>query len=704
MELYYYFRDFVKDKYFDELSAMPPALREATLFKRIVELIPIGIDKGELIAGRYAVDDGCDYSYTERRFPFADALTDGEKDIKRELLASFGIDVRFDRGHFCADHKTILSRGLKYYEKRVKDELEIPGISAEKRTYLEAMLVSIDAARIYTRRFARLAEQMYSECGEEWLLKIKNAMEKVPYEPAESIFEAICAVWVMHSLIPLSDGSFASISLGRMDSYLYPYYVKSLKDGESRESVKEYLKCLFTLLNLYGDGACALNVGGASPLGEDETNELTHLIIEVEKEMLLPSPIVAVRVHENTPEELLESVIDEKLFSIGQPTFYGEMPCRRALIERGVPEEDAPRFIANSCMGLYMCGEEIASMWGCVFNMHLPLELAVNGGKPISRPLPIKVSDCRENIDSLDALLSEYEKYLGELLSYLFAINRKNAINRTRTNPNPFISAMTEGCVERGLDRAVGAKYNTETVETYALVNTANAISAIDTLVFREKKYKLSELIDAARADFVGYGELLLDIKRCEKYGTNSKYADAIVLRLCEMCSRICKRHSRDNVYFLPSLHTLDGNVGFGKRIYTTLDGRLRGEPTAKNAGPTNETRTQEPTSLILSAGSIHQEMFSGGQPIDLYFDKSMLKGIENRKKIEALIKTYFALGGLQLQVNSVDIELLEQAYENPEKHPELTVRIGGYSERFCKLKKEVQKEFIERFKMESGV
>ena len=235
-----------------------------------------------------------------------------------------------------------------------------------------------------------------------------------------------------------------------------------------------------------------------------------------------------------------------------------------------------------------------------------------------------------------------------------------------------------------------------------ALVNTANAIAAIDTLVFREKKDTLTEIVHAARANYAGCENLRADIKRCEKYGAGSRYADRLVLKLCEITSKICKTHSKDNVLFLPSLHTLDYNVKFGEKLYATLDARLAGEPVAKNAGPTNEARTSDPTSLIISAGSIHQELFSGGQPIDLYFDTWMLDSEDSRRKIATLIKTYFKLGGLQLQVNSIDVKLLEAAYEHPEGYPELVVRIGGYSLKFTELDKAAQREFIERFKKES--
>ena len=304
---------------------------------------------------------------------------------------------------------------------------------------------------------------------------------------------------------------------------------------------------------------------------------------------------------------------------------------------------------------------------------------------------------------NLDELLDLYKTYLEKLLEVAFYFCRRNRNICAVNFPNPFISAITDGCVESGLDRAIGARYNTETIETMALVNTANAICAIDKLVFKQKKYTLQNYVLATKRSYEEDTELLADIKGCEKYGTNNKYADGVAIKLCEMVSEICKKNSSKNEYFIPSLHTLDSNIWFGMGLYTTLDGRLKGEPVAKNAGPTTDVRTADVTNVFLSAAALPQRLYSGGQPIDVYFSPSTLKTQEKRDKIKALIKTYFTLGGLQVQVNSVDVKTLERAYENPQEYSNLIVRIGGYSMRFTWLYKHVQKEFIERFKKENG-
>ncbi|MBQ7794636.1 MAG: DUF3029 family protein [Clostridia bacterium] len=703
--MFYNFYDYFKNKEYDYLKNLPAVTREALIFKNTCEEIPVCIKENDLIAGWYGCQSGDDYSDLQnKKFDYVDCYNKTELEIKEGLEKRFGITLRFDKGHICIDYEHIIKFGLKSYEKEIKSELKST-CTDSKREMLEAMLISIEAAITYSRRISDLAGEMYETSKEERLLKMKKALSKVPYEPCETFYEAISAVWIMHTLIPISEVFWASISLGRLDQYMYPFYKKAIADGETRESIKAYLKNLFVLLNTYGDEACALNIGGMDKDGNDEMNELSRILLEVEKEMRMASPIFAVRVNPNTPEDIIDDCIDIQLFNIGQPTFYGEIPCRNALLSRGVSQTEAINFTVNSCMGLYISGAEIASMWGCVFNMHLPLELVVNAGRGIFYDLPFAVKKMySDKIENLEQLLEAYELYLRQLFEVVFVFNRKNAQNCAVNTPNPLLSAITKGCVETGLDRAVGAKYNTETVEAFAFANTVNAICAIDTLVFKQKKYTMQEYVEAVKYDFVGYEQVLADIRACGKYGTNCEYADNIALKLCEITASLCKELSFDNVYFIPSLHTLHENVPFGNNLYTTLDGRLKGTPVAKNAGPTNDVRTADPTSVIVSAASLKQELFSGGQPVDLYFDKAMLETKEKRDKIKTLIKTYFELGGLQLQVNSIDIELLEKAYEKPEEYPYLIVRIGGYSRRFTKLSKNTQKEFIDRFKKEKGV
>lgn len=666
--------------YFNEITDMP--MRQAMIFKKTAEEIPLQIRSGDIIAGRYGFDNGVpDDIAGDADMVMPEYGRDHELSRIADELNKYNITASFGAGHTCLDYKTVIERGLRYYS----------GMAGT-----EAMKISLSAAEAYAGRFAALALKLSGEtdAAEERarLTRIARACLQVPMKPARDFFEAVQSVWLIHSLSPISDNNWASVSLGRMDQYLYLYYLKN------RVGAPEILKNLFMLLNLYGDGACALNIGGLSRDGEDMMNELSELIIRTEKETASCSPILAARISEKTPGRILEQLVCSELFEIGQPTFYGEEICRRSVETRGIDAETASDFAVNSCMGLVIPGYEIADMWGCKFNMHLPLELAVNCGKPLKGELLLDLkTQPLPKPESMDDIFGQYELYFTELLGYALKLNAGSAEMTAALYPNPFISAITGDCNITGKDRATGARYNHVTVETMGLVNTVNALLALDTLVFKSQKYTAGDFIRAAQANYAGYETLLRDILRAEKYGMNTACSNDIAGRMIVMVSGICEKFSFDNTRYLPSLHTLDANVGFGRYLYATLDGRPAGAPVAKNAGMSAETPDISPTDMALTAASVELYRFSGGQPIDLYFQPEDLQNKDSRNKIISLIRTFHKLGGMQLQVNSINTDTLKKAYGNPAEYKHLIVRIGGYSRRFIDMGDHEKLEFIMR-------
>jgi formate C-acetyltransferase len=707
----YRLHELSRERYFDELKTEPAPVREALMFRKTLEDIPICIREGDFIASWHGYEETSEITMPKnsRGFEVRDTYTSEERRTNEVLNSQFLIEPGYSLAHTCIDYKGILEKGLKVYAVTVERELKKPRTGEEKAVTLKAMLMSLEAVSLYAKRFSDLARNLAGKAETEEdknrLFKIHRALAKVPMEGADDFFEALQAVWILHSVTGISEKSWASIALGRFDQYLYPYYKMSLEKGETREQMSQWLKHFFLLLDSYGHFDCALNIGGMDGNGRDQMNDLSRLLIEVEKELRLRAPIFAVRINENTPDSVLEELVVPELFQIGQPTFYGEETCRKAMSYRGVRAEEAVDFSVNSCMGLAVAGKEIANMWGCKFNTHLPLELAAGNGRPLfgEMPFPLKTQAAKRP-RNLEELFSLYREYARELLDRALELSRKAALYYAVNSPNPFLSAITEGCVERGQDRSIGAVYETTTVETMALINTGNAFNAIDTLVFTEKRYTLDDFVKAAGNNYAGHEDMLAAIKGCEKYGTADAGADTCCARLAEILAELCGELNTGNILYLSSLHTLEVNVAYGRRLYATFDGRLKGEPVNKNAGPTNDVRKHDPTSMILSAASLPQYTFSGGQPIDLSFDKNSLSNAESRKKIAALIRVYFKSGGMQFQVNSIDPETLEKAYRDPDQYRNLIVRIGGYSMRFCDMHRDVQAEFIERFKRESGV
>ncbi len=592
--------------------------------------------------------------------------------------------VTVDRGHTLLNYGDILNHGLVWYENKIDAELE----KAPDDAYLAAMKGTLAAVKSLTERVIGYISENKDEYGAEKTDCFTEMLKKVPFYPAESFREAVQSVWIIHFLTPLAENAWYSISLGKFDEYMYPFYKASLERGMTRDEAKKILKNFYELLNSYADGACLLNIGG-------EYNELSELLIECQKEFSLPAPILGARINDKTPEYIWQSLIDEKLFSMGQPTFYGESSCIAALVEKGVPKDKAVHFSNNSCMGIGLPGEDFNSMWGTVFNVSAALEAAVNCGNVIGRDFHIP------NIgkaDSIEQLYKNFETAAQYLLDICSALYGKKAEISERSIPDPFVSLLTDDCIEKHCDRISGAKYHNVTVECMGMVNVSDGICAVDKLVFKDKKYTLEEMSAAVKNNFEGYAELRQDILACPKYGQNSS-ADEYAVRVAEITERIIRAKDHGNRKYSPSLHTLDTNVGYGSNWGAGFDGRAAGTPFAKNAGCSNIARQSDPTSMVLSAAKLPQEKFFGGQPIDVNFQTDTVRN--HKKEIEALIKVYLNNGGLQFQVNSLSSALLREATDNPEKYPDLVVRIGGYSLYFNRISRATKLEFIERFEKE---
>lgn len=674
---------YVRKNFYEELNALNPIERFTKKFNVETELLRLDIKPADEIIGWFCFDKKCDEEVV-----FADEIQDKATEDVINAPEVFKSRTGVDRGHTLVDYESILKNGLVFYENKIVGELA----KYPRDEYLLSMKAAIEAVRNLTNRVAGMIDGMISsgdESEKPRLTELKNMIKKVPYYPAESFREAVQSVWIIHFLTPLAENAWYSISLGRFDKYVYPYYKKSSENGMTREEAKRILHNFYMLLNSYADGACLLNVGA-------KYNELSELIIECQKEFAMPAPILGARVDETTPREIWDMLIDEKLFSMGQPTFYGEKSCVSALVEKGLPEDEARQFSNNSCMGISIAGEEFDSMWGCVLSVSAVLETAMNRGRMLQSD-EVLVPDIEEP-KNIDELFENFGTCVGRLLVTCVKSYEKRAEVSEKTLPDPFISLLTPDCIEKRCDRISGVKYHNVTFECMGMVNVGDGICAIDRLVFKDKKYTIAEMNKAVKNNFVGFEKIRSDVMKCPKFGENSA-ADDYTVRIAEILQKAIRSFSHDNIYYSPSLHTIDLNVGYGAAYGAGYDGRRAGEPFAKNAGASNEARQADPTSMILSCSKLPQRKFFGGQPIDVNFGIDTVKN--HKKEIRTLIDVYLGRGGLQFQVNSVSSKLLREAMENPEKYPNLVVRIGGYSTYFRNISRESQREFIERFEKE---
>lgn len=679
--------------------------REARLFAHVLEHIPIGLEPGETLAG----DFGWRFATPAQKHELEQLLSEphvpppaGSPTPLQLLDERFHCRAGYTPAHTCADYERVVEEGLDgILTETVAGQAKASG--GELAT-LRAMEVALRAVVGWADRYAGLAREMAASepdvAERERLAHIARTCERVPRLPATTFHEALQSIWFVHAAIGLSEMSGSSLSLGRLDQYLYPLFQQDRANGIPDDTLEESLRDLWLKLNRFGDPACAVNLGGIGEKGHDLFNPLSAMIVRVTRALRLPSPILAARIHQGLPARAFDLLVDPDLFRLGQPTFYGETPCREALVRRGVPASEAYRFALNSCMGIMMPGEEISDMWGVVANLLLPLELALNSGQPFEGDLPLtfETAPCAA-YDSFEDLYDQFARYLDELVAYLVEQNRDSAQRVALEQPNPFLSALTRDCIARGQDRAAGgARYHSVIVEGFGWCNVADAFAAIRRLVFDTRQYSIPELVNAVRADFQGCDEILHDILSCPKYGNADETADAIAQRVTHTFAQVVRRHSQGRLYYLPSYHTLNAHIAAGRKLAASLDGRRAGEPLGKNVGPMIGRSTEGLTALVLSASCLDQKSLSGGQALDISVDPAIVRDREGRRKFQALLLTYFERGGLQIQVNGVTADELRGAIDDPQSHRDLTVKIAGYSARFVTLSRDVQEEMVQRF------
>ncbi|HEY3380042.1 MAG TPA: pyruvate formate lyase family protein [Armatimonadota bacterium] len=692
-------QSYIEDQYQADAAwrLLPAALREAAIFEATFARLPIALTPGESLAGdpdgtwdALCLPPGLHEEIT-RWAVSRPAQAAGPLTPAAQLAAQFHCSGGFTPAHTCIDYAAVVTSGITGILDAIAQET--PGAHDEKAVMLQGMAHALRAVMCWAERYAELAEAQGQRTTAE-------TCRRVPRYPARTFHEALQAIWFLHVAIGVSERSTASLSLGRLDQYLYPLFCADLARGIVHDELANSLADFFRKLNRYGDAACAVNLGGLDVQGRDLFNPLSEMIVAVAKRLKLPAPILAARVHPHIPQHVFDQLVDAELFAMGQPTFYGELSCREALVRRGVAADQIAQWAANSCMGLMMPGEEIADMWGSVVTLLLPLELALNGGQPFHHPLPMALAATPPaNYANFDMLLDTVLAYTDELVAFCLERNRLETRAVCQEHPSLLVSALLHDCIARGKDRALGgARYHTVNVDAYGLVNVADALFAIKQFVFDERRYTLRELADAAKTNYAEAVELHGAVLRLPKFGNGDEAVDAMTAQLAARFAHLVQRYSTPERCCMPSFHTLNGHIGAGAKYGASLDGRLAGEPLAKNIGTMPERQRQGHTALILSAAAIPQREFFGGQALDLSFGGALAISGQTRQGIQALLQTYFQLGGLQIQVNSIAAATLRQAIDTPEQYQHLTVRIAGYSARFVTLAHDVQEEMAERF------
>jgi pyruvate formate-lyase/glycerol dehydratase family glycyl radical enzyme len=620
------------------------------------------------------------------------------------------------------DFERVLNEGLIKIKEEAEQELRNTVItdheSLKKRYFLEAVIISHEAAIRFAGRFAELAKDMAAKeknpVRKKELERIAENCAQVPAHPARGFYEAAQSLWFIFNLLSPN----GTLALGRLDQYMYPFYKKDKEMGLiTDEQALELLQCfrvkctdlmsMNVVTSVVGKtgNLVWLNavVGGQTPDGKDATNELTYLILEAARTCPTPHHTITVRVHEGTPEALMLKAIDVLKAGVAMPAFVGDKSYVKYLTSQGVHLEGARDFVILGCLEAGQAHASHVKSIGFVIGPAI-LELTLNNGVHERSGLQVgpRTGDA-EKFKSFDDLWKAYKEQLVYFLKINEEYTHTEVLVSCEKDPQPFLSSLMDGRIKEGKDiNGAPMPFSQEEIMCpIGLINTADSLAAIKKLVFEEKKVSMKELKAALEANWQdnGYSELRKVFLAAPKYGNDDNYVDLIARDLYSLFANTAT--ACRNVFGNPTRTTGISAVAHWQAGVLTgalPDGRYAFEPLAD--GSTSPMRGRDfkgPTAVIKSASKIEHDLYQGTL-MNMKFHPSALKSTEDSKKLSDFIKTYLVdMGGAHIQFNAVSKEQMLEAQKSPENHRDLIVRVAGYSAYFVTLDSRIQGEIIGR-------
>lgn len=619
------------------------------------------------------------------------------------------------------DYAKVLNRGLESLIAEAVEELHgirmLSPDAIKKSDFLKAVIIAQKAVIHLAGRFAALVTQMASKeknsARKKELEQIAENCRQVPAKPARTFYEAMQSFWFMF-LVMSPNGC---LGLGRFDQVMHPFYRKDKEAGIiTDEKVVELLECLrIKDMQLIRTGSqvhrekwsglakwhnCV--IGGQTPDGKDATNELSYLILEAAQDCQTPHHTITLRVHDNTPDDLMLKALELVKTGVGMPAFVSDTSYTQFLLNEGLPLEVARDYTIAGCLDVAVTGQSPV-LADPMFITPLVFEYTLNNGRDprTGKQLGLKTGEM-ESFKTFDDLLTAFKK---QFVHFAELTAEHNAIKFqiwSELFPDPITSSLMVDAIKVGKpmhDRQFPYE-NGAVLNPVGMVNVADSLVAIKKLVFEEKKVSMKELKEALVANWEGngYPDLQKAFLAAPKYGNDDDYADSIAKDLCKFFAETAVtlptyqggRHK-------PSAISISAQWPGGLATGATPDGRFSGECLADGGMSAMRGRDiQGPTALMKSAMKIDQVPYQATL-LNMKFHPSALKSMEDMKKLANLMKIYLASGGKHVQFNVVNAETLIEAQKEPKNHRDLVVRVAGYSAYFVELSKNTQEEIIDR-------
>ena len=607
------------------------------------------------------------------------------------------------QGHIIIDYPRLLENGLAALVTEIKAVRQ----QHPQNSFYQAVLILLEASQRHILRYAALADEMAADCADEQRRKeletIANISRHNAVHRPEDFWQACQLFWYMNIILQYESNA-SSISLGRFDQYMLPYYQASLNRGQDPQFLQELLESLWVKCNDivllrstssaryfagFPTGYTAL-LGGLTETGRSAVNILSFLSLDAYQNVRLPQPNLGVRVNELIDRPFLRKTAETIRLGTGIPQIFNDEVVIPAFLNRGVSLEDARDYSVVGCVELSIPGRTYGLHDIAMFNLLKVMEIVM--------------LENESNPDiTWDGLINQIRDKIRYYIKLMVEGSNICDIGHRDWAPVPLLSSFIEDCVQHGQDiTAGGARYNFSGVQGIGIANLSDSLHALKGMVFEQKWLSFAELIAVLKANFqTPEGEKIRArlINRFEKYGNDIDEVDNISADLLRFyCKEVEQCQNPRGGQFTPGSYTVSAHVPLGSVVGATPDGRLAGEQLADGGlSPMLGQDVQGPTAVLKSVSKLDNFLLSNGTLLNVKFTPATLAGDSGLNKLADFLQAFTRLRLQHIQFNVVNADTLREAQQRPQDFAGLVVRVAGYSAFFVELSQEIQDDIIRR-------
>ncbi|KNC92636.1 formate C-acetyltransferase [Trabulsiella odontotermitis] len=723
----------------------PVILRRAKATAHILDNVAIAIRDDELIAGnrtvkpragimspemdpywllneldsfserpqdRFAIGEADKQIYREVLFPYWETrsmkdfinaqMTDEVKAAVNTQIFSINQTDK-GQGHIIIDFPHLLNNGLGALIQQMQGLCQ----REPENVFYAAALLLLEASSRHILRYAALAETMAAQCSDaqrrQELLTIASHSQHNARHKPESFWQACQLFWYMNVILQYESNA-SSLSLGRFDQYMLPFYQASLNQSDDPAQLQEILESLWVKCNDvvllrstssaryfagFPTGYTAL-LGGLTENGRSAVNTLSFLCLDAYQQVQLPQPNLGVRINELIDRPFLLKTAETIRLGTGIPQIFNDEVVVPAFLNRGVSLEDARDYAVVGCVELSIPGKTYGLHDIAMFNLLKVMEIVMQENEGNAAL-------------TYDGLLEKIRAKISYYIALMVEGSNICDIGHREWAPVPLLSVFISDCLLQGKELTEGgARYNFSGVQGIGIANLSDSLHALKGMVFEQRRLSFDELLAVLNANFATpEGEKIRArlIHRFDKYGNDIDDVDNISADLLRYyCKEVEKYRNPRGGLFTPGSYTVSAHIPLGSVVGATPDGRFAGEQLADGGlSPMLGQDAQGPTAVLKSVSKLDNYLLSNGTLLNVKFTPATLEGEAGLHKLADFLRAFTQLKLQHIQFNVVNAGTLREAQRRPQDFAGLVVRVAGYSAFFVELSKEIQDDIIRR-------